>query len=164
MLVMTVFLTALLAFRVLGAAGIRRFATWRASAAHALAIMLLLTASAHFVPPSVTVMPNQADMVAMVPPQLPFPEVLVLATGVLELLGAAGLILTRTRRPAALCLALLFVAMTPANIHAALDPAQVDATSLWLRLPQQALYVSCALWVALPARRRDPAPTPAHTM
>lgn len=162
MLVMIVFITALLAFRGLGTAGVRRFTTWRVSAAHALAIMLLLTASAHFVPPSVTVMPNQSDMIAMVPPQLPFPETLVLITGALELLGAAGLALARTRRLAALCLALLFTAMTPANIHAALDPAQVDATSLWLRMPQQALYISCALWVALPARRTGPGP--AHSV
>lgn len=162
MLVMTVFALALLAFGGLGAAGVGRFSTWRVSTAHALAVMLLVTASAHFVPPSVTVMPNQADMVAMVPPQLPFPEALVLATGVLELLGAVGLVLARTRRIAALCLALLFAAMTPANIHAALDPAQVDATSLWLRLPQQALYISCALWIALPTRR--PEKEPAHSV
>ena len=164
MLVMIVFITALLAFRASGAVGARRFTTWRVSAAHALAAMLLLTASAHFVPPSVTVMPNQADMIAMVPPQLPFPKALVLATGVLELLGAAGLIWARTRRPAGLCLALLFVAMTPANIHAALDPAQIDATALWLRLPQQALYISCALWIARPTRHTATAPEPAHSM
>lgn len=164
MLVMIVFITALLALRASGAAGARRFSTWRVCAAHALAVMLLLTASAHFVPPSVTAMPNQADMIAMVPPQLPFPKALVLATGVLELLGAAGLTWTRTRRPAGLCLALLFVAMTPANIHAALDPAQIDATSLWLRLPQQALYVSCALWIALSTRRTATDPEPAHSM
>jgi hypothetical protein len=37
-------------FRALGAFGVRRFAAWPAAAAHAMAVMLVLTASAHFVP------------------------------------------------------------------------------------------------------------------
>ena len=57
--------SALLSFRLLGALGVRRFASWPASAAHALAVMLVVTASAHFVPASVTVMPNHADLVRM---------------------------------------------------------------------------------------------------
>ncbi|MDA0565277.1 DoxX family protein [Streptomonospora sp. S1-112] len=142
-------------FRGLGALGVRRFATWRSSTAHGMAVMLLLTASAHFVPPSVTVMPTRADMVAMVPPQLPYPELLVYATGVLELAGAAGLVWPRTRRTAAACLALLFVLMFPANAYAALNDVELagdPASPLVPRLLEQILYVGLMGWVAWPHR------------
>ncbi|WP_350280069.1 hypothetical protein [Kribbella sp. HUAS MG21] len=138
-------------FRVLGLLGVRRFATWPVAAAHAMAVMLLLTASAHFVPASVTVMPNHADLVAMVPPFVPFAGAVIYLTGVLELLGAAGLVLTATRRWAGYALAALFVGLLPANIHAAVADvpfAGGEATPLWQRIPEQLLYIAVALWVA----------------
>ncbi|MFC4010535.1 hypothetical protein ACFOY2_25135 [Nonomuraea purpurea] len=141
-----VLLVATLAFRLLG-----RFRSWRVSAAHGLAVMLVMTASAHFVPAGVTFMPNHADMVAMVPPFVPFPALVVYLTGVLELAGAVGLVLPRTRRAAGICLALLFVAMLPANVHAAMAGVTLAgeaATPLWQRVPEQILYIGVALWAA----------------
>ncbi|MEV0632771.1 DoxX family protein [Nonomuraea wenchangensis] len=158
-----VLLVATLAFRSLGALGVARFATWRVSAAHGLAVMLVMTAGAHFVPASVTFMPNHADMVAMVPPFVPFPALVVILTGVLELAGAAGLVLERTRRAAGICLALLFVAMLPANVHAALSDVTLGgepATPLWQRVPEQVLYIAIALWAASEARVRSLARSP----
>ncbi|MFC7329638.1 hypothetical protein [Marinactinospora rubrisoli] len=155
MLIPLVLLTSLLAFRALGALGVHRFRTWQASAAHGLAVMLLFTAGAHFVPPSVTVMPNSADMIAMVPPQVPAPEFAVYATGVLELAGAAGLVLPATRRAAGWCLAAFFVLIFPANVHAALNAVPLAgeaATPLVVRVPEQVLYIGVALWAALPSR------------
>src|ERR1041384_6513622 len=108
-----------LAFRAAGALGVRRLAGWPSSAAHALALMLVFTGAAHFAPDSLTVMPSHDDLTAMVPPFVPAPDLMVYATGVLELLGAAGLVLRATRRLAGWCLALLFVALIPANIYAA---------------------------------------------
>lgn len=146
-------------FRALGALGVRRFATWPAAAAHAMAVMLVLTASAHFVPASVTVMPNHTDMVRMVPPFLPYAGALVYLTGVLELLGAAGLVVTATRKPAGYALAALFVALLPANIHAAVAHvpfAGGAATPLWQRIPEQLLYLAVALWVARSATTTTP--------
>ncbi|GAA3080526.1 putative membrane protein [Kribbella aluminosa] len=146
-------------FRALGALGVRRFATWPAAAAHAMAVMLVLTASAHFVPASVTVMPNHADMVRMVPPFLPYADALVYGTGVLELLGAAGLVITATRKPAGYALAALFVGLLPANIHAAVAHvpfAGGEATPLWQRIPEQILYLAVALWVARAATTKAP--------
>lgn len=146
-------------FRALGALGVRRFATWPAAAAHAMAVMLVLTASAHFVPASVTVMPNHTDMVRMVPPFLPYAGALVYLTGVLELLGAAGLMVTATRKPAGYALAALFVALLPANIHAAVAHvpfAGGAATPLWQRIPEQLLYLAVALWVARSATTTTP--------
>lgn len=152
-----VLLVATLAFRLLGALGVARFATWRVSAGHGLAVMLVMTASAHFVPADVTFMPNHADMVAMVPPFVPFPALMVYLTGVLELAGAVGLVLEGTRKAAAICLALLFVAVLPANVHAALNDVTFGgepATPLWQRIPEQVLYIGIALWAAVGTRTK----------
>lgn len=149
-MIVLVLASALLIFRLLGALGVRRFASWPASAAHALAVMLAVTASTHFVPASVTVMPNHADLVRMVPPVVPFASAVVYATGVLELLGALGLVLTRTRRAAGIALTALFVLLLPANVYAAVADVPFNGdepTPLWLRLPQQVLYIAVAVWV-----------------
>ncbi|TMR15331.1 hypothetical protein ETD86_27350 [Nonomuraea turkmeniaca] len=145
-MIVLVLLGATLVFRLLGVLGVSRFATWRVSAAHGLAVMLVMTASAHFVPAGVTFMPHHADMVAMVPPFVPFPALMVYLTGVLELAGAVGLVLEGTRRAAGICLALLFVLLLPANVYAAL--AGQDVTPLWQRVPEQVLYIGIALWAA----------------
>ncbi|MFC7246155.1 hypothetical protein ACFQO7_27085 [Catellatospora aurea] len=157
-----VLIIALLVLRGLGALGVRRFATWAASGAHALAVMLVMTASAHFVPAGVTVMPTHADLVAMVPPFVPAPGLMVYATGVLELLGAIGLVLTRTRRAAGLGLAVLFLLLLPANVYAAVAdvPFHGEAASpLWQRIPEQVLYIGVALAAALSASARESAAT-----
>ncbi|SEG99492.1 Uncharacterized membrane protein [Nonomuraea solani] len=150
-----VLIVATLVFRSLGLLGAARFGTWRVSAAHGLAVMLVMTASAHFVPDGGTVMPDHADMVAMVPPFVPLPAFMVYLTGVLELAGAVGLVLSRTRRAAGICLALLFVLMLPANVHAALAGLELSSP-LWQRVPEQVLYIAVALWVASDSRVRSP--------
>lgn len=140
-----------LAFRAAGALGVARFAGWRSSGAHALAVMLLFTGAAHFAPDSQTFLPSHNDLTAMVPPFVPAPDLMVYATGVLELLGAAGLVLRATRRLAGLCLALLFVCLIPANIYAANADIPLNgdpATPLWFRIPEQIVYIAVALWVA----------------
>lgn len=160
MIVLVALVAATLTFRALGALGVRRFASWPVSAAHGMAVMLLLTASAHFVPGGVTVMPNHADMVRMVPDFLPFADALVYLTGVLELLGALGLVLTATRWAAGYALAALFVAMLPANIYAVVENVSFangePATPLWQRIPEQILYIGVVLWAARSADRTPP--------
>ncbi|HUQ59965.1 hypothetical protein [Lentzea sp.] len=140
-----------LGFRLLGALGVGRFATWRFSAAHGLATMLIATGTAHFAPATVTMIPNHADLVAMVPPFVPFPHLMVYATGVLELLGALGLVLTKTRSAAGVSLAALFVLMFPANVYAAIADVPLGddpPTPLWFRIPEQVLFITVALWIA----------------
>jgi uncharacterized membrane protein len=78
----------------------------------ALAVMFLLTASAHWGR-------RRVDLVRMVPPSIPKPEALVTITGVLELLGAIGLLLPSTGRATCLWLIALLVALFPANVRAA---------------------------------------------
>lgn len=81
---------------------------------YGLAAMFLLTGGAHFVG-------MRAELIAMVPPWLPAPDLLVTATGVLELLGAVGLLLPRTAPWAAAGLSGLLLAMFPANVQYALS-------------------------------------------
>lgn len=78
----------------------------------ALAVMFLVTASAHWGK-------RGPDLIRMVPPGLPRPDLLVTLTGVLEILGVIGLLVPGTARAACICLALLLIALFPANIHAA---------------------------------------------
>lgn len=78
----------------------------------ALGVMFLFAASAHWGK-------RRGDLIRMVPPALPRPDLLVTFTGILEILGAIGLFLPITARAACLCLVLLLVALFPANIHAA---------------------------------------------
>ena len=101
-------------------------------------------------------MPNHAYLVRMVPPVLPFADATIYLTGALELIGAAGLLMESTRRAAGLCLALLFVFLLPANISAAVADVPFhggEASSLWVRIPEQVLYIAVAVWVALAAGR-----------
>src|SRR5215208_438326 len=101
-------------FRLLGAAGVMPAAdSWTAALRFALSVMFLFTAGSHFVPRT------RADLVRMVPPALPNPAILVMATGVLELLGAIALLVPSTVKLSAYALIALLVAMFPANISAA---------------------------------------------
>lgn len=78
----------------------------------ALGLMFLFTASAHLGK-------RRPDLIRMVPPALPRPDLLVTFTGVLDILGAIGLFVPVTARAACICLVLLLLALLPANIHAA---------------------------------------------
>ncbi len=106
-----------------------------------LAMMFTSTGIAHF-----TFM--KEDLVRMVPAIFPYPEALVVITGVLELLGAIGLLIPKTRFWAASCLVLLLIAMFPANIKAALNHLPVVGESLWTRLPEQLFYLAVLAFVA----------------
>ncbi len=86
---------------------------------------------------------------AIVPPAFPDHRLLVLISGVFELLGAFGILLRPTRRAAGYGLLLLTVAVTPANIfmwqHAANYPA-IPYWALALRLPFQAILLAAIWW------------------
>jgi uncharacterized membrane protein len=120
------------------------------AAAWSLCALLILTGCAHFVG-------LREDMIRMVPPFFPRPGLLVSITGVLELLGAAALIPRRTRTIAGVALALLFVALLPANIYAAQQGLMFGgepAPPLLQRIPEQFVYIAFALTPMFAARRR----------
>lgn len=95
--------------------------------------------------------------IRIVPPMLPWPEALVALSGATEILGGAGLLFSRTRRPAAYGLVLLPITVFPANIYMAVAhipfhgvaghlPLQppLQPWLQWLRLPIQFLLIA---WV-----------------
>jgi uncharacterized membrane protein len=147
MIPLIVIVSAFVLLRLAGAVGIEPLQEWRLCLRWAMALMLLVTASGHWGR-------RRADMVAMVPPAFPNPGLLVTLTGILELAGAAGLVYARTSRLAAVCLALLFVALFPANVYAArhhLTLAGSPVTPLPLRTFVQLVLIAAAVAVAWPA-------------
>ena len=138
-------LTGSMAVRIVGWLGIDYVDTWVKAIAVGLAAMFVLTGVAHFAPPL------RASLIAIVPPRLPAPGLLVSFTGVLELLGAVGLLAPATRIVAAVCLLLLMLAMFPANIYAAgmPNPPKSMTTRLPLRTAEEIVYLAAAVVVAV---------------
>lgn len=112
MLPLIVLATSFVAFLLAGRLGVRPARDWITALRWALAIMFLLTASAHWGT-------RRPDLVAMVPGAFPNPELLVTLTGLAEIAGAVGLLVPRLAPYAATGLALLLLAVFPANVHAA---------------------------------------------
>src|SRR5262245_44189018 len=111
-----VMLAAWLVARWIGLTGVWPQAdSWSGALRIALAAMFVFTAVSHFHPRT------RPDLVRMVPASLPVPALLVTATGVLEVLGAIGLLVPQALPAAAYGLIALLVAMFPANVHAALE-------------------------------------------
>jgi uncharacterized membrane protein len=141
---------SLVVLRAAGRLGIPGLASWRTAARGALAVMFAFTGGSHF-----TGMKH--DFAAMIPPPLPDGLWVIYLTGALEIAGGLALLHPRTRRAAGLGLALLLVALFPANVHAALNDLSLGGrppTALWLRTPMQLLYLGLVWWTALGARPR----------
>jgi uncharacterized membrane protein len=148
MIVLGVLGVAWAIFRLVGRLGVGRLDSWRGALPYALALMFLFTAVAHF-------NDMRDDLIKMTPPWVPAPAAVVTITGVLEILGAIGLMIPRTRRAAGIALILFLLAVFPANVYAALNEVQFGgraATPLWLRLPMQLLFIALLWWGAV---RRD---------
>jgi uncharacterized membrane protein len=110
----------------------------------------------HFVVPE--------PFVRIVPASLPEPLRLVQVSGFFEVLGGVGLLVSRVRRAASYGLALLYLAVFPANVNMALHPEisapyGIPVWSLWARLPLQAVFIAWALWVGGAAKPAAP-PSP----
>ena len=120
----------------------RALASWQDSARYALVVMFIFTATAHF-------NKMKHHLARMIPAYFPRPLLLVYVTGVLELLGAAGLVLPQFRRLAGICLIALLVGMFMANVNAAQKGVTLRGkppTPLWLRAPMQVFFVVLLWW------------------
>jgi uncharacterized membrane protein len=119
--------------------------SWPKAIAVGLAAMFMMTGVAHFVPAM------HRDMIAIVPPRLPAAGLLVTITGVLELLGAAGLLYPPTRVAAAVCLLVLMLVMFPANVYASRmpNPPKSMTSRLDVRTIEEIVYLGAALVVGL---------------
>ncbi|WP_228010963.1 DoxX family protein [Nonomuraea phyllanthi] len=132
--------------RLIGLAGIDVLDAWQPALRGALALMFVFTGVPHFLPSW------RRDFVAMIPPAIPHPALLVTLTGVLELAGAAGLLHATVAPYAAVGLALLMIAMFPANVSATrrgLTLAGKPVTPLPARTALQVLFVAAAIAAAV---------------
>jgi uncharacterized membrane protein len=140
---------ALLA-RLLGAWRLKALDSWPAATRVGLAVMFCFTAVAHFGS-------MRHDLVQMVPGWVPRPELMVTFTGILEILGAIGLLIPATRRIAGVALIVFLVAVFPANVHAAQTGVLLrgePATPLLPRLVIQLVFIGLTWWSAVHAARR----------
>jgi uncharacterized membrane protein len=141
-----VLVVSALAFWLAGRAGVAVFQDASFVLRAALAIMFLLASSAHWGK-------KRPDLIRMVPSVFPRPDLLVTMTGVLEILGAIGLLMPNTARAACVCLALLLIALFPANIHAArqhLTFAGRRVPSLPVRGAMQLVFIGTLIAAACP--------------
>jgi len=131
--------------RVVGWSGVDYVDSWPAAIAVGLALMFTMTGVAHFVPGM------RRDMIAIVPPRLPKPALLVTITGVLELLGAIGVLYPPTRVAAAVCLFALMLVMFPANVYASRmpNPPKSMTSRLDVRSGEEVIHLAAAVVVAI---------------
>ncbi|TGV14249.1 hypothetical protein EN829_049495 [Mesorhizobium sp. M00.F.Ca.ET.186.01.1.1] len=132
---------AFLLFKILGLSGLSYFEGWHSSLQGAVAVMLLLTASAHWGA-------KRPDLIRMVPPIFPKPGWIVTATGLLEIAGAIGILFPATSQAASIGLAVLLVAMFPANVRAARERLTIGGRpvpKLLLRTVLQFVFLAAVL-------------------
>jgi uncharacterized membrane protein len=89
----------------------------------------------------------------IIPPGFPSPHALVAFSGIAEIMGGIGLLIPRLRRPAALGLIALLIAVFPANLYMAFEPQKFADLHLpeWTflaRLPLQAVFIAW-VWFAV---------------
>jgi uncharacterized membrane protein len=140
-----VLVISFLLLRGLGLLGVRRLSSWREAGLMAVVILFLFTGSTHF-----TAMKH--DYAAMLPSPLSGNLGIIYLTGVLEIAGAVGLLVPRTRRLAGICLVLYLLAVFPGNVYAAVNEVPFRGeppTPLWLRTPIQLFFIGMVWWTAV---------------
>jgi uncharacterized membrane protein len=140
-----VLVTLLLLFSVVGHFGVPVHFGWWTSLRLALAGMFLLTASAHWGK-------RRPDLIRMVPPAFPRPDLLVTVTGILEILGAVGLMLQGYARYAAFGLSLMLIAVFPANVNAARRHLAIGGRQVEAAIPRtllQLVFLAATMMVFL---------------
>ncbi|RZL07520.1 MAG: DoxX family membrane protein [Hymenobacter sp.] len=100
-----------------------------------LAVVFVGAGILHFIHPE--------TYLRIMPPALPAPRLLVLLSGVAEVVGGLGLLLPATRRWAVWGLLALLVAVLPANVYMLQlhEQLHIPQWVLWARLPLQPLLM-----------------------
>ncbi len=101
----------------------------------------------------VTHFTNPEFFVNIMPPYIGWHLEIVYVSGALEVLGALGILIPKTRALAGNCLILLTLAVTPANIHMWMHPElfpDISETALTVRLGIQVLLLICIWWCTRP--------------
>ncbi len=108
----------------------------------AMSSMLIFTGIAHFA--------FAEGMAEMLPAGTPYKLAMIYATGIIEVLGAVGLLINQISRTTGILLILFLIAILPANIYAAIH--HIDPTTgllnghgpmyLLFRVPLQLFYIA----------------------
>ncbi len=118
---------------------------WKA-ARIGIAAVLAFTAFGHFV--------KTDEMMAMLPSALPARRPMVIMSGFLETMFAAGILLPTLARTTGLAICVFLVLVTPANVYAALQRIDfgdhgAGPRYLLVRLPLQLLLLVWTYWFAV---------------
>jgi uncharacterized membrane protein len=124
--------------------GLNPLKSFRENARLATGMAFILIGISHFLMPE--------KYLEMMPTFLPAPVLLIYLSGLFEILGGIGLILSPTKFWAAAGLALLLLAVLPANIYVALNNVQLGGFMnyplyQWIRLPMQFVLIGWIWWV-----------------
>jgi uncharacterized membrane protein len=144
MVPLIVLVSSFVVLRAAGFLGVAALGNWDTALRIALCLMFLVTASAHWGK-------GRPDLIRMVPSGFPQAALLVTVTGILEILGAIGLLVPVTARLAAACLAVLLLALFPANVRAARERLTIlgrPAPRLVVRGVIQVIFLAALLAVA----------------
>ncbi len=118
----------------------------RAASVVVLAVLFAGAGVMHFVKPRL--------FEQIVPPSLPAPRLLVVVSGVAEILGGLGLLVEPVRAWAGWGLVALLVAVFPANVYMAREWERFRSLAprwaLLLRLPLQLVLIAWVLWASQP--------------
>lgn len=120
---------------------------WPALARVAVGLLFLTSGILHFLRPE--------PFVAIMPPWLPSPQLLVYISGFFEILGAIALQIPALRAIVGWGLIALLLAVLPANIfmltnHPYIGNLAVPMWILWLRLPLQFALICLVWWCSRP--------------
>lgn len=132
--------------------GLNPLKTFRDNARIATGIAFVLTGVSHFLIPE--------KFMEMMPPFLPMPLFLIYLSGLFEILGGVGLMISKTGFWAAIGLILLLLAVFPANIYVALNNVQLGgimnyAIYQWFRLPMQVVLIAWVWWCGKLRRKNN---------
>lgn len=121
---------------------------WSSISRLLVAVLFVVAGVNHFISPK--------PYIAIVPPWLPAPGLLVAISGIAEIAGGLGILWPPTRRLAATGLIVLLIAVFPANIYAAIAGMEIGGRAvprwlLWIRLPLQVVLIA---WVYLACRKK----------
>jgi uncharacterized membrane protein len=135
----SVLILAILVFFALGRGGYANFGIPQVVLRVVVALPLLISGVLlHFFRASLTA--------SIIPPFFPARLFLAILTGIFEIAGAIGLFVPRSRRAAAFWIAIMMVAIFPANIYSAgqvIDGFKFP--SVPIRLAMQIVYIAFAL-------------------
>jgi len=103
---------------------------------YGMAALYIVAGINHFV--------NPAGYIKILPPRLPYPGLIIIISGICEILFALFLLPVITRRFAAWAIILLLIAIFPANLQMTMNYYNTNNPGLWLtilRLPLQGLLI-----------------------